>query len=405
MDDWKAVSQHLVQHWLLELHEAQEIWMLDQLIGAYHKRVTLDARYMPQNFEEERARFVQHQGVYTPTFSYKKFPLERWYETIEEIKRISSLIQQKSWRSRCVPLYYDKVRELYTQVQTLVAWEEKRDADMRQSLLMLFPVCSEDVWKECEMQVRSFFAETEESMRSVDTMKSVETADAAEHMESKTRHTWYEWKAYTEEALKHAWLSHVPVVIKQVGYGARCYVQYTPILRLVLHVPGRISEVRAQAATAHEISHLRRWQAGCQRWLQLFQWWTAGVLPQEEWWAIAAAMEYRQQAWRAAEWLLPSQLLLCATQAAHTLWFLEVCAYLHALTWWKLTYEKLFTLVARAKRGVSDVSRGGAYPKWSLYRLWYQEFLSVRWDDSWREKFCTYGKVKRSDSDLLEPLL
>lgn len=88
-----------------------------------------------------------------------------------------------------MPLYHDKVQELYTQIQTLVAWEEQRDADMRQSLLTLFPVCSEDVWKECEDQVRRFFAKTAESMRSVDTMKSVETVDAAEHMESKTRYT------------------------------------------------------------------------------------------------------------------------------------------------------------------------------------------------------------------------
>lgn len=368
---------------------SDELKLLDQVVGKYHRVLALDGWLIPQNRSFERKSYITHKGSYTPSFVYKKFPEQRGKEILHDINAILALIRDKIMISDDVAvrllggLYVEKLMELRAQLLFLMGTE------VDQQLLVLFPVCWAEVYGACEALLGAYYDTHRD--HNDDGTDSVSVS---------------EWKLMAERALEQWWVTDVPVVIICEGNGwARCAVRYLPEPRLELYAKHTISRTRAEAAIAHEVTHLRRYLAWSIYGLQLLQRWTAAVLPEEEGGALAAAVQVWQQTWKSHLWLLPSQLLLCASYYAQFHGWREVCDYLRALTHESLPYAQIFSIVARAKRGCHNIEAAGAYPKWRLYWIGYQQFLQERWDDWLWASFFSYGRVKKRDIAVLEQVL
>lgn len=136
---------------------SDELKLLDQVVGEYHRVLALDGWLIPQNRSSERKLYITHTGSYTPSFVYKKFPEQRGKEILHDINAILALIRDKIMISDDVAvrllggLYVEKLMELRAQLLFLMGTE------VDQQLLTLFPVCGAEVYGACEVSLGAYY--------------------------------------------------------------------------------------------------------------------------------------------------------------------------------------------------------------------------------------------------------
>lgn len=67
---------------------SDELKLVDQLVGKYHRILALDGRLIPQNRASERKLYITHKGLHTPSFVYKNFPEQRGKEILRDIDAV-----------------------------------------------------------------------------------------------------------------------------------------------------------------------------------------------------------------------------------------------------------------------------------------------------------------------------
>ncbi|MBP9812343.1 DUF1704 domain-containing protein, partial [Candidatus Gracilibacteria bacterium] len=278
-DSLIILGSDILQYYLLDTspekrirqYDAKNKWQneiieLDREVHMCGKKINLSSFLKPDNYSDELHKYMQAAGEYNPHFIYHFPDVEKF----EQIKKEINLLQKKAYTLKqsgllIAELYVEKLEEIENKLHFLVA-------------------CAEENYGEKYRYNEALFGKTDEKILMLAREKSLNSG-----LRSKEKDDILGRILDTTQiiALTHAYfeshnLMKVPIVVES-GNLSRMSVTYGKQVKIHISKDAIIRQNELEAVLSHEIgTHLRRYFAGKELGLKLFEYGTGYYLSDEE---------------------------------------------------------------------------------------------------------------------------
>jgi alpha-L-glutamate ligase-like protein len=363
----------------------KELIDFDDAVYRISKKVNLSSLLRPDNFFELLDIFIQNPFGYNPVFQYH-FPNDSKIQSIRDtLENLMKKAQDlKSAWVIIAELYIEKIEEIENKLSLVEAYKNENFPWILQYNTILF-------WK------------TDETLFQISKEKVFKKKQTS-------RDDALLWKILTLDQVIyciHAYfeklnIKKIPITIES-GNLSRMSVSYGKEVRIHISKNAVIRKNEMDAILSHEIgTHFRRYLAGKDQWLKLFQFGTGYYLADEEGFAIHRSFSHLPDGYEKNAMYIKYYLL----EVADTLSFSETIELLRTLYPQK-TLESIFSDAVRLKRWITHSgirwTPGTTYQKDKIYLDGYMRVK--KWLEMWgNSDILFFWKIKIQDLKTLELL-
>ncbi len=364
----------------------KELIDFDNEVYRVSKKINLSSLLRPDNYFVALDEFIKNPHGYNPVFQYH-FPnnerIQSLKDSLQDFTRKAH--EFKSSGFIIAELYIEKIQEIENKLFLVEAYKNENFEKISYFNSVLF-------WK------------TDEALLGISKEKVFEMKGKEKYDEAIL------WRVLTLDhivSLIHAYfekhkIKKIPITIES-GNLSRMSVSYGKEVKLHISKNAVIREKEIDAILSHEIgTHLRRYIAGGEQWLKLFQFGTGYYLSDEEGFAIYRSFSYLPDGYEKNAMFIKYYLLA----VSDTLSFSETIEFLRVL-YPEKSLESLFSDAVRVKRGITHSGtrwiQGTTYQKDKIYLDWYtrvKQWIENGGDSS----LLFYGKIKIQDLNILKLL-
>jgi alpha-L-glutamate ligase-like protein len=362
----------------------KEIIDFDDEIYRLSKKVNLSSLLKPDNYFALLDQFIQAPVGFNPIFSYHfpdAFRLEHLREDIEKAREKSYRFKQ-SWFI-LADLYQEKISEVENKLGLIEAYRNENFEKISYYNTTLF-------WKTEKTLLASSLSKVHDIHRNINYDEDMLGRTLILDQLISLIHTYFEIHR----------IEKIPIVIES-GNLSRMSVSYGKEVKIHISKSAIIRENEVEAILSHEIgTHFRRYLAGREQWLKLFQFGTGYYLGDEEGFAIYRSFAYLPDGYSKNAMYIKYYLL----DQVDTLSFSETIELLSTI-YPKKPLESLFSDAVRLKRGIihSDTCwiSGTTYQKDKIYLGGYTRVESWIANGGNPEKLF-FWKIKIKDFQVLD---
>lgn len=364
----------------------KELIGFDDEVYRTSKKINLSSLLKPDNYFALLDEFIKNPHGYNPVFQYH-FPNDAKIEFIKDSLRTltKKAYEFKSLGFIIADLFIEKIEEMENKLSLVEAYKNEDFERILHYNTILF-------WK------------TDETLLQLSKEKIFEMKGKSANDEAVL------WRVLTLDQVisfihsyfeKHN-IKKIPITIES-GNLSRMSVSYGKEVKIYISKNAVIREKEIDAILSHEIgTHFRRYLAGKEQWLKLFQFGTGYYLADEEGFAIHRSFSHLPDGYEKNAMYIKYYLL----GIADTLSFSETIEFLRTL-YPEKSLESLFSDTVRLKRWITH--SWTKWTPWTTYqkdKIYLDGYIRVK---KWLETggnvdVLFFGKIKIQDLKILELL-
>ncbi len=364
----------------------KELIDFDEEVYRTSKKINLSSLLKPDNYFVILDEFIKNPHGYNPIFQYH-FPnddkIESLHESLRNLTR--KAYEFKSSGFIIADLYLEKIEEIKNKLSLVRAYKDEDFSSILHYNTLLFWKTDEallQLSKEKAYEMKKSSIEDERILWRILTLDQVISCI----------HSYFE---------KHT-IKKIPITIESWNL-SRMSVSYGKEVKIHISKHAIIREREIDAILSHEIgTHFRRYLAGREQWLKLFQFGTGNYLSDEEGFAIYRSFSHLPDGYEKNAMYIKYYLL----EVADTLSFAETIESLRVY-YPEKSLESIFSDAVRLKRWITH--SWTKWIPWTTYqkdKIYLDGYMRVKkWIETWgNSDMLFFGKIKIQDIKILELL-
>lgn len=355
--------------------------LMDNKLSTISRALNLTSILNPINYLDEFDKFIAAKWNYNPQFVYN-FPTYKYLKGLdEELDDINNRYRQKDYfSSKISQLFYDKVDELHSKIQLLIAYKKQDINNIKLYNDLLFWTIDEELLQKSYEVLKNNKTRTKQTNEFVD--------------------AWYV-KKVVSDILEKRKFKHRVIVGGNKSRMSVSFSRSTIIVRIAWSSMYKKREL--PWILAHELEvHARRYLAGKETGRHILRQWTAQYIITEEWLAVYSSEQAIQKELSKFRNVNSYGKYILSHQA-ESLSFAECYDYIHTMKWYyksTRSYKWFFDKILKQKKWIKDTSQTWFYGKDRVYAKWHDLVSSLT--DKEREKLISIWKIKYEDLDYFK---